>query len=249
MSQKDLISVIILAKNEEERIAECIKSVHWAHEVLVVDNGSTDDTIAIAKTLRSKVIERLGTNFSELREYGAKETGGTWLLYLDADERITEKLKIEILKQVQNDKYAGYYISRRNFYLGREWPARDKMVRLIKKDALISWSGKLHEHPQIQGIIGELKEPLIHLTHRTLFEMVEKTNDWSDIEADLRIKANHPRMAAWRFIRVMVSAFWRSYIKEGGWKSGVVGWIESIYQSFSMFITYAKLWERQNRNS
>lgn len=78
--------------------------------------------------------------------------------------------------------------------------------------------------------------------------MVEKTNKWSDTEALLRFNSNHPKMTWWRFPRVMLTAFFNSYIRQGGWKAGAVGLIESVYQSFSMFITYAKLWELQNLN-
>ncbi|MBU4353688.1 glycosyltransferase family 2 protein [Patescibacteria group bacterium] len=247
MSQKNSISAIIITKNEDARIEECIKSIVWADEVIVVDNGSTDKTIEIAKRLKANVVVDASHDFSRLRNKGASVAQETWLLYIDADERVTTELQKEILKTTRQmaGRVHGYYISRTNFYLGHEWPAKDKMIRLMKKDALISWQGKLHEHPEIRGVIGELKEPLIHNTHRTLSEMVEKTNQWSEVEADLRLCANHAHMVWWRFLRVMGSAFWRSYICEGGWKAGIVGWIESIYQAFSVFITYAKLWELQ----
>lgn len=255
MNQKNSVSAIIIAKNEDTRIEECLRSVAWANEVIVVDNGSTDKTVEIAKKLNAIIIEQSGANFSILRDSGAKAATGTWLLYLDADEIITKELQKEILNIIHEPRTTnqhltnGYYISRRNFYLGREWPVKDKMIRLIKKDALIGWLGKLHEHPNILGTVGDLQEPLIHNTHRTLSEMVEKTNQWSEIEADLRMNAKHPRISWWRFLRVMFTAFYGSFIRQKGWKAGITGWVESIYQAFSMFITYAKLWERQQKMS
>jgi len=249
MNQKNTISAIIIAKNEDALIEDCIKSVGWTDEVIVVDNGSTDKTVELAKKLKAKIIVNKENNFSLLRNEGARIATGTWLLYIDADEIVTEQVKNEILKttSLPAGRVQGYYLTRKNYYLGHEWPTKDKMIRLIKKDALIGWIGKLHEHPDIRGNVGDLKESLIHNTHRSLSEMVEKTNEWSEVEADLRLYAKHPRMVAWRFFRVMGSAFWKSYINEGGWKAGIVGWIESIYQAFSIFITYAKLWEKQQK--
>jgi hypothetical protein len=111
---------------------------------------------------------------------------------------------------------------------------------------LVEWYGQLHESPKIKGEVGELDEFIIHYTHDDLSSMVKKTNTWSDVEAETRIHIHHPKMTWWRFPRVMLSAFWDSYIRQSGWKAGTAGFIESIYQSFSIFITYAKLWELQN---
>jgi hypothetical protein len=119
---------------------------------------------------------------------------------------------------------------------------------LIKKDSLISWQGSLHESPQVSGKIGKLDSYVLHHTHRDLTSMLNKTNEWSDIEARLRFQSGHPQMIWWRFFRVTLTAFYNSYIRDEGWKVGVVGLIEGIYQAFSIFITYAKLWELQNKN-
>jgi len=103
----------------------------------------------------------------------------------------------------------------------------------------------VHETPTIKGAFGEIERPINHYTHRSLSQMVEKTNEWSEYEAELRIKAGHPEMTWWRFFRVIVTAFFKSYVFEKGYKNGTEGIIEAIYQSFSIFITYAKLWEMQ----
>ena len=107
------------------------------------------------------------------------------------------------------------------------------------------WYGKIHESPQVEGEIGELQNYILHYTHRDLGQMLDKTNEWSEVEAELRFKSDHPKMSWWRFPRVMISAFFDSYYKQKGYKAGIAGLIESIYQSFSIFITYAKLWEKQ----
>jgi len=128
-----------------------------------------------------------------------------------------------------------------------EWTAIEKLERLFKKDALKSWKGQLHESPEIQGEAGELDGFLLHYTHRDLASMLTKTNEWSAIEAKLRYDTFHPQMEWWRFFRVMWTGFSNSYIQQGGWKVGTAGLIESVYQGFSMFVTYAKLWEMQEK--
>ncbi len=116
---------------------------------------------------------------------------------------------------------------------------------MFYKDRFIEWKGVVHETPKIKGEFGEISAPVLHYTHRDLTLMVDKTNKWSEYEADLRWKSHHPRMNVLRFIRVMATAFIGSYIGEKGYKNGTAGLVEAIYQAFSMFITYAKLWEKQ----
>ena len=148
-------------------------------------------------------------------------------------------------------KYSAYAIPRRNFYLGREMKfggARPDFVkRLYKRDKLKGWRGQLHEEPIFKEEMGHLKEPMVHFTHRDLSSMVEKTKDWSKIESKLLFEADHPPVTWWRIFRIMISEFWKRMIVLQGWRDGTIGWIEGVFQVFSRFITYARLWERQNK--
>ncbi|KKS90417.1 MAG: Glycosyl transferase family 2 [Microgenomates group bacterium GW2011_GWC1_43_11] len=244
-----LLSAVVITKNEETRIAKCLESLGFCDEIIVVDNGSTDKTTDIAKRYNTSIERFTETDFSALRNFGKDKSKGIWILYVDADEIITKDLEKEIFQTIdphpQSDNVNGYYLRRQNYYLGYKWPVQDKMQRLFVKDKLIRWKGKLHETAIIDGKMGVLTNPLIHNTHRTLEEMVAKTNEWSDFEAQLRFNAHHANIAWWRLIRVMMTGFFQSFMREGGWRMGTVGWIESLYQAFSMFITYAKLWELQ----
>lgn len=240
------ISSIIITKNEEKQIQDCIRSLSFTDEVIVVDNNSSDQTPAVAKKEKAKVYNVAGLDFSYLRNIGKEKAKGDWLLYIDADERVTKELAKEIITVCKSEKkYSAFSILRQNYYFGKIWPRTERMVRLVKKSALIGWTGSLHESPILSGEVRALSSPILHFTHRDLSEMVKKTNEWSEIEAQLRYKSGHPPIVWWRLFRVMATAFWRYYIREGGWKIGVVGLIESIYQAFSIFITYAKLWEKQ----
>lgn len=239
------LTAIVITKNEQARIEKCLTSLSFADEIIVVDNGSIDHTREIAKKHGATIVAAKGVhNFASLRNLGKEKAHGAWLLYVDADEIVSRELAQELKTIHQN----GYELRRKNYYLGHPWPGEEYLLRLMRKDALIEWYGALHETARVSGEIGRLNAPLIHDTHRSLEEMVTKTNEWSATEAKLRFDAGHPPVVWWRFFRVMLTAFFDSFIKQGGWRAGTVGWIESIYQSFSIFITYAKLWELQQSN-
>ena len=244
------LSVVIIARNAENIIEHAIKSVDFADEIIVIDNSSSDKTLEIAKKNKALVFSCKTDSFSQLRNYGHEKAKGEWILYIDSDERITDELKKEIISVIKLDlDIVAYKIKRKNFYLGvHEWPYVETMMRLFLNSKLKKWTGILHESPVVDGNVGVLNNFLLHYTHQNLSSMLTKTIEWSNYEAKLRFEANHPKMSWWRFPRVMLSAFLNSYIKQGGWRIGTVGLIESIYQAFSMFITYAKLWELQDKN-
>jgi glycosyltransferase involved in cell wall biosynthesis len=243
------ISAIILTKNSEYLIADCIDSVSFCDEVIVIDDYSTDRTVELAKHLGASVFPYSSESFAKRRNLGLKKAKGKWILYLDVDERVSPELAkgIQEVLERKKDIYAAYRLLRKNFYLGNnEWPTMEKLERLFKKTKLEEWYGDLHESPRVNGDIGDLEEGFIkHYTHQDLTSMLNKTIQWSKIEAELRLHANHPHMSWWRFFRVMVTAFYDSYVRQKGYKVGTAGLIESMFQSFSMFITYARLWELQ----
>lgn len=245
------ISAVIIAKNEEKMIGDCLDSVSFCDEIIVVDNNSSDKTSEIATEKGIRVVQFESDDFAKLRNFGKELTNYEWILYIDADERVTDELKQSILSKTKNvGEFSAYKIFRKNYYLGRnEWPKIEKMERLFLKSNLKTWQGKLHESPMVEGRIGELSGFLLHFTHRDLTQMLNKTIEWSDTEARERFSRNHPKMSWWRFLRVMVTSFLKSYIFERGFRLGTAGLIEAMYQSYSSFITYAKLWEMQEKQN
>lgn len=246
------ISVIVLARNVAAEITPTLKIARlFADEVIVVDTGSTDETLAIAKKYAHKVYQTTGLDFARWRNEGAKVATSDWLFYLDSDERVTPALASEIKKAIAIPEYQSYLISRYEVFLGKHlthW-GDPWVLRLIQKDALIKWQGKLHEQPQIKGKIGRLKNQLVHLTHKNFEEKVTNTLQWSDLEADLLLAANHPKMAGWRFFRIILTEFWYRAVRQRLWLDGTEGAMEIIYQMFSRFLTYARLWEKQRQPS
>lgn len=250
MSPKKSVDAIIIAKNESARIALCIEHLSFCSHIIVIDNCSTDETASIASESGATVYTTTEKSFAEIRNIGATYSNADWLLYIDADEFAGPTLASEIEQIISSDPVAkAYRILRDNYYLGYLWPTHDGMVRLIHRASLKRWSGDIHEHAEVEGSEGILTNHLTHDTHRTLHEMTEKTNEWSEIEAKLRFDAAHPQIVSWRLFRVMTTGFVTSYFKDGGWKMGTVGLIESMFQAFSMFATYAKLWELQEKEN
>ncbi len=255
-----LLSVIVIAKNEEKKLPECLESVKWADEIVLIDTGSIDATKEIAKKYGTKTFDYKGGSYQDWRNEGLKKAGGKWVLYIDADERVTEELKERILFHLKNYRLhneegepvaEGYAIARKNIILGKEFKHGgqypDYQKRLFKRSKLKGWSGDLHEEPIFEEYMGHIREPLLHIKHDNLSEMVEKTNKWSVLEAKMLYATGHPKMVWWRFIRIMMTELWIRLIKQGGVLDGVEGIIYGIYQSWSRFITYGKLWEMQLR--
>lgn len=245
------LSAVIIARNEEEMIGGCIDSVSFADEILVLENGSMDKTAEVAKKKGAKVVTAKTQGYSNLRNEAAKLAKGEWLLYIDADERVPAKLREEIKREVLESSYAALAMPRKNNLLGHDmsyggwWP--DYVLRLIKKEALVEYEGDLHEQPKIKGEVGELKNYLYHITHRNLESMVQKTNEYSDVEARLMLEAGHPKMTIPRFFSAMCREFWHRAIAKLGFLDGPIGMIEVGYQVFNKFVIYAKLWELQQK--
>ncbi len=242
------ISAVVIAKNEEQMLGDCLESLSFCDEIIVIDNASIDKTKDIAQKQGAKVFSIDTNDFSELRNLGLQKASHEYLLYLDADERIDSELKNSIIKAASEDNFSFYYLKRQNYYLGKNpWPRIEKMERLFRKKDLQGWKGQLHETPDVKGEGKILDGFILHFTHRDLESMINKTLRWSTTEAILRYNQNHPKMTWWRFPRVMIMAFFDSYIKQQGYKARTAGLVESMFQAFSIFITYAKLWELQQK--
>ena len=254
---KPVLTVVVISRNEEEMIEECLKSVSWAPELLVVDVGSTDRTRVLAREAKAKVVALPFRvfNFSGWRNRAMKEASGDWVVYIDADERVTPELKEEMLaitsrKPKQADPVA-FAIPRRNFYFGKEmkhggaWP--DYVRRLFWKPAFKGWRGDLHEQADFKGREEKLNSPLLHYTHRDLTSMMTKTIGWTKIEAELLYEAGHPPVVWWRVIRMMLTKFWERVIIQAAWKDGTEGWLNAIFEVFNSAIIYVRLWEIQQQ--
>ncbi len=244
-----MVSVVIITKDEQDRIKACLESVKWVDEIVVIDNGSTDKTIEIAKNYTDKVYENKSDDFSEIRNFGMDKTRGEWVLYVDADERVLESLKKELQEIIQISRLSAYAIARQNIIFGKKVNyglyKDDWVIRLLKKENFETWVGRVHEYPKFNGELGYTKNRLLHLTHRDIDQFILKSLEWSRIDAKLRLEAKHPKMSYWRFWRIFISELYFQGIKRKGFFSGTVGIIDSILQVLSFYMTYVRLWQLQ----
>lgn len=243
--------LFIFWPDEEDYIETCLKTLGFVDEIIVIDNGATSKTISLCKKYTEKIYQSASKSFSERHNLGKEKASGDWVLYIDADERISQKLSDEIRKNLRNSSYDAFELRRVNYFLGKEVRYGDRypdfVTRLFKKDKLAGWTGSIHESSQVDGKIGKLANPLYHITHRDVYSMLEKTINFSENEAQIRLQIGHPSITGWRLLRVFVTELWTRLIKYQGWRQGTEGWIDGIFQAFSLFIVYVRLWELQRK--
>lgn len=243
------ISVIIITKDEEKNISDCLKSVDWADEIIVVDSESTDRTIELAKQFTDKIFIRKWEGYVPQKKYALSLAANEWVLSVDADERITPELKEEILNLSPAD-FFGFRIRRRNFLLKKEitscgWE-KDYQLRLMRKDKS-SFSDRLvHEKFIVDGNVGMLNSPMLHFTFYSFAEYFLKINHYSSLKAE-ELFTKKKTVNSWTIFSHTVAAFFAFFIIKRGFKDGIYGLIISLLHSVSTMMNYIKLWELQNK--
>jgi glycosyltransferase involved in cell wall biosynthesis len=242
------VSVIIPTLNEGAQIAQAIADLRWADEVIVVDGGSTDETVTAATAAGACVLTVEGQTIAAQRNAGIEASRNGWVLALDADERVTPQLRLEVGQIVggASPTHAAYRMKFCNHYLGRElrhgpW-GRDWHVRLFTRDRRYVCD-RVHEHLEAIGDVGTLTGPVLHYPYRDLAHHVAKVVKYARWGADdLHAKGRTAGLwelaarPAWRFIR--------DYIVFSGWRDGVVGFVAAAVSAFAAFLKYAFLFAR-----
>lgn len=248
---KSYISALILTRNEQDMIEDCLEQLDFADEIIILDQNSKDKTRKIASKYTDKIFLSRSDDFSKNRNELRDRAKGEWLLYVDADERLSSDLISEIRAKISENQHGAYKIPRKNFVLGKWlkhggwWP--DYVPRLFKRDKLIRWAGIVHESPQIDGDFGYLKNPIEHLTARSMSKMLEKSIKWAKIEADLYVKSTNPKVTFTKVIKAPISEFFSRYILKLGILDGRVGLIEAVYQAIHRVMVLAYLWDQQQK--
>lgn len=247
-------AIVILTHESQDLIENCLRSVSgWAREIVVVDDGSRDQTLTICKKFGCQIFHHDWVGFSKQRTYAAQKAKSDWIFYLDPDERLTRELKQKIENISQETAFAGFKVKRENVILGKVlkkggWYP-DEQTRLVKKQALIGWEGKIHEYPKLRGETGRLEGAIIHLTHRGINWSLEKSMAYTDAVAQLLYESGHPHCRWWHLVMAPLREFWQRGIRQGGLFENMESFITVLYQTFDTFVTYAKLWEFQKGKS
>ena len=243
------VSVTIVTLNEAAHIGAAIDSVTWADEILVVDCGSTDATVEIARAKGATVLHRDWSGWVDQKNFAAERAAHDWILSLDADERVPPPLAGEIRELLSADPpLRGYRVPRVTFHLGR-WIRTtdfypDFQTRLYDRRAA-RWRGKyVHESVAVDGPVGRFRHDLEHYSFQDLRDHLDRVNRYTTLAA----RQMHEGGRRAGLLDLMVhppAAFLRNYVLRLGVLDGTPGFIISAISAYSVFLKFAKLWELQ----
>lgn len=241
-----MISAVVLTKNEENNIVDCLESLKWCEEIVVIDDNSEDRTVELAKTQGATVYTRaLDGDFAKQRNFGLEKAKGEWVFFVDADEQVSKALSYEILSHLSTEKpFEGYFVRRIDHMWGKKLLHGEtyglKLIRLAKKKSGI-WYGYVHEKWEVKGTTGYLENPLTHYPHPTVASFLKEINKYSDI----RVKELEKEKKSVRWISIIMyplGKFLVNYFLKRGFLDGIPGLLVSTMMSFHSFLVRAKLW-------
>lgn len=242
------LTVVILTKNEADNIRRALLSILWADEIILIDN-STDETVKIAKKLsfQLKVIHEGTQDFAHLRNEALERAKHDWVLFLDADEEVSQVLAAEITKAIEVSQVVGYRLKRKDYFLGK-WLKYGEtgelaLLKLGRKDGG-KWKRQVHETWDIDGRIDTLNNPLLHYPHPTVGELISRINRWTTLDAEVFYEQG-VCSNAWKIVVYPLGKFICNYFVKLGFLDGMQGLIMAMSMSFHSFLTRAKLYMLQ----
>jgi glycosyltransferase involved in cell wall biosynthesis len=247
------LSIIVLTKNEEPMLGACLRTCVWADELLVVDSLSTDSTLDIAREFTAQVFSVEWRGYGEQRNKAMEFATTEWILFVDADERVSLPLRQEICALLDGEPaHDGYKIPRYNYYLGKRlrygtfYP--DAQLRLLRKaKAQYDAHQHVHEVPEIEGSVGQLENPLFHLSHRAISTVLRDFDTYTTLRASKRLATREKPVRVRTLLKGLVMNVWKLFVRQQAWRDGTEGWVENMLVVMENFITSAKVWELQTK--
>jgi glycosyltransferase involved in cell wall biosynthesis len=251
VSERQRLSVVLITRDESENIGACLDSVAWADEIVVLDSGSGDDTVAICKRYTQNVrVSADWPGFGPQKNRALDLASGDWVLSLDADERVTPALRAEIEAVLAAPQADAYELPRLSTYLGQEmrhsgwWP--DHVTRLFRRGSARFSEALVHESLLVQGRTGRLNTPLLHHPFKALEQSIDKMNSYSSANATiLRQRGRDAGLGT--AIAHGLFAFIRVYFLRAGFLDGKLGFVLAVANAEGAYYKYLKLAARNGR--
>jgi len=246
---REKLTVTIIAHNEEENIRDCLQSVKWADEIVVVDAESTDRTVEICKEYTDKVFLNPWPGHKEQKNFAVSKALNLWIFSIDADERVPDELKNFILEELKNPAFDGYRFPRQNYFLGK-WLKHggwypDHVLRLFRKDR--GSFGGINPHDKViieSGKVATVSLPIIHNTYKSISQYVSKQNLYSSISAQQQPGSNKKATTLlFKVVAKPVGKFIETYFIKAGFLDGIRGFVTAIGASYASFLKQIKIWE------
>lgn len=241
------VTVVVLTKNEEDNIEECLQSVHgWADEILVVDDESTDRTVELAKKHANEVFHRKMENEGIHRNWICSKARNEWVLCLDADEMVSDELKEEIREELKDDTYHAFSLPLRT-YIGNYWVQHSgwypaNKLRMFMKSRLKYEEVWVHPRPYLDGLEKKLTKDIIHKGYPDFAHFLASLNRQTTLEAWKWIKTGR-KLSAGRATWRTLDRFFRVMIGKQGYKDGFIGLMIAVFASLYQIMSFAKYWE------
>ncbi|MFH1798922.1 MAG: glycosyltransferase family 2 protein [Candidatus Omnitrophota bacterium] len=249
------LSIIVITKNAANKIKNCLESVKWADEIIVVDGGSADGTIEIVKKYTDKIITSEFDGFDKERNKGTEEASGDWILQMDADEVVPEDFKKRLLRLLEGEDEGcvSFKFRRRNIFLGRlmmrgGW--YHYSAHLFKK-GFAHYKGGIHEQLIVNGKQGKMEAGLEHYPFYSISEFIERQNRYTTLQANEMFAKNRDiskKEIMYNLKVKPIKLFWKMYIKKKGYKEKLHGFIFSVLFSWVHFVKWLKYWELRPDN-
>jgi glycosyltransferase involved in cell wall biosynthesis len=250
-NNKSKISVTVRTFNEENNLKECLESVSWADEIVVVDSKSTDNTVSIAREFTDKVVVQEWLGHIRQSQFATDQTKNIWVLHMDADERVSTMLRDEILTlDLDNSMCDAYEMPRRHFFMQR-WINHsawfpDYKIRLFRKDRC-KWGGYApHDEVKVKGLKKRLKNEIYHYIYSDIAHFAATKNNYSSLTAEDHFKKGRRAHIIDFTLRPLYAFLYRYFIRMG-LADGLPGFTISVMEAHAVFMKYIKLYEIQNK--
>jgi glycosyltransferase involved in cell wall biosynthesis len=245
------LSAVVITLDEEARLRRCLESVAWADEIVVVDAGSTDKTVQIAREFTERVLVRPWPGFAAQKNFALEQARGDWILSLDADEEVSGELRAEVGAVLAGEgRHDGYAVPRRNLFLG-QWIRHgglypDWQLRLFRRGRGRFREHAVHESVRVEGSVGRLRGHLVHTSYRDVADFIERANRYSTLAAAEQL-ARGARAGALELALRPLGRFLGMYVLRRGFLDGRKGLLLAGLYAYYVFMRTAKVWEGTRR--